>query len=243
VPAHAELAWILNNYVTVGELSRMTQYKDKSQKLGPEGQLAGLFDYPVLMAADILLYDADEVPVGEDQKQHIELARDIATRFNNLYGDTFTVPNPSIQKAGARIMNLQDPTRKMSKSDSDLSGVILLTDDAATITSKVKRAVTDSGSTVELSDDKPAISNLLTIYSLVSSESVEVLQERYAGRGYGDFKAELAEAIISKLAPVQEAFASYDQDKLNTILAEGAQQASEVANAKLAAVKAKIGLL
>lgn len=244
VPAHAELTWILNNYVTIGELSRMTQFKDKSQKQGSEGQLVGLYDYPVLMAADILLYDADEVPVGEDQKQHVELTRDIATRFNNLYGQVFKVPQPTIAQMGSRIMDLQDPSKKMSKSDKDDSGCILMSDTAELIGQKVKRAVTDSGSSVQASDDKPAVTNLLQIYSLVSGKSVTDIETEFAGKGYGEFKDSLAELLVSAIVPLQSKQAEVMADnQLSTILSEGAERASEVANAKLAAVKEKLGLL
>jgi tryptophanyl-tRNA synthetase len=198
VPAHSELTWILNNYATVGELNRMTQFKDKALKGGPEGQLVGLYDYPVLMAADILLYDADEVPVGEDQKQHIELTRDIATRFNNIHGEVFPcAASRRIQAEGARIMNLQDPERKMSKSDADDSGNILLVDDEKTIEKKILRAVTDSGSQVASGADKPALTNLLVIMSVLTSKPIEELEQKYAGRGYGDFKKDLAQSCAN----------------------------------------------
>ena len=203
VPAHAEMGWILNNYVTMGELSRMTQFKDKGQRVGPEGQLVGLFDYPVLMAADILLYDTDEVPVGEDQKQHVELARDIANRFNNLYGETFKVPQATLQETGARIMDLQNPVKKMSKSDDDASGVILLTDTPGNIEAKIKKAVTDSGSEIKQDMAKPAVSNLLTIYALLAKKSVEELERDYEGKGYGQFKSDLAELTVNVISSLQ----------------------------------------
>lgn len=246
VPAHSELAWILNNYTTVGELNRMTQFKDKAAKQGPEGQLVGLYDYPVLMAADILLYDADEVPVGEDQKQHVELARDIATRYNNLHGETFKVPAATVQAEGARIMNLQDPTKKMSKSDADESGNIYLYDDAKTIERKVMRAVTDSGSQVEAGADKPAVTNLLVIMSLLVGKSIEQLEQDYSGRGYGDFKADLAKAIIKELEPLQKTHASLLKGpgtKIDQTLEHGWWRASELANAKLGAIKEQLGLV
>ncbi len=246
VPAHSELTWILNNYTTVGELNRMTQFKDKSQKAGAEGQLVGLYDYPVMMAADILLYDADEVPVGEDQKQHVELTRDIATRFNNLHGDTFKVPLPTVQTQGARIMNLQDPSKKMSKSDIDDAGNILLSDDEKTITKKITRAVTDSGSQVSSGADKPALTNLLVIYSLLSGKSVEQLEEMYAGKGYGDFKGDLAGVVVEALKPLQhthEQLMRDGSDKIDKALEHGWWRASELANAKLAVVKERLGLL
>jgi len=246
VPAHSELAWILNNYATVGELNRMTQFKDKAAKTGPEGQLVGLYDYPVLMAADILLYDPDEVPVGEDQKQHVELTRDIATRFNNVHGDVFKVPSPTVQSEGARIMNLQDPTKKMSKSDQDDSGNILLSDNEAVIEKKIMRAVTDSGSQVATGPDKPALTNLLVIMSVLTDKPVAELEEKFAGKGYGDFKRELAEVVVKSVRPLRTA---HDQlmkegnDKIEKTLEHGWWRASELANAKLAQVKEAIGLL
>jgi len=246
VPAHSELMWILNNYTTVGELNRMTQYKDKSSKMGADGQLVGLYDYPVLMAADILLYDADEVPVGEDQKQHIELTRDIATRFNNVHGETFKVPAPTVQEAGARIMNLQDPTKKMSKSDTDDSGNILLRDDEKMIEKKILRAVTDSGSSVEAGPEKPALTNLLVIMSVLSGKSVNELEQKYAGHGYGEFKQDLAEEVIRTLKPLQrihEQLMHEGNDKIDKALEHGWWRASELANAKLAQVKEVLGLL
>jgi len=245
VSAHSELTWILNNYTTIGELNRMTQFKDKSQKQGAEGQLVGLYDYPVLMAADILLYDADEVPVGDDQKQHVELTRDIAMRFNNIHGDTFKVPQPTVQTEGARIMDLQDPTKKMSKSDEDTSGCILLTDDEKTIKKKFTRAVTDSGSQVTAGADKPALTNLLVIYSILSGRPVDQLEEQYAGVGYGDFKADLAELAAKTIAPLQHKHDQLmkDGDKIDKALEHGWWRASELANAKLAEVKEKLGLI
>jgi tryptophanyl-tRNA synthetase len=246
VPAHSELTWILNNYTTIGELNRMTQFKDKAQKSGTEGQLVGLYDYPVMMAADILLYDADEVPVGEDQKQHVELTRDIATRFNNLHGQTFKVPVPTVQKEGARIMNLQDPTKKMSKSDLDDAGNIMLIDDEATIEKKIMRAVTDSGSQVAAGPDKPALTNLLVIMSVLTGKSIEDLEQSYAGRGYGDFKKDLAHEVIKALKPLQhqhQLLMKDGNDKIDKALEHGWWRASEVANAKLGQVKELLGLL
>lgn len=245
VPAHAELAWILNNYTMVGELNRMTQFKDKAGKNGADGQLVGLYDYPVLMAADILLYDADEVPVGEDQKQHIELTRDIATRFNNLHGAIFNVPLPTIQSEGARIMNLQDPSKKMSKSDLDNAGNILLSDDEAVMTKKVNRAVTDSGSVVEAGADKPALTNLLVIMSVLKGVSVQQLQESFAGAGYGEFKRQLGEVMIESLRPIQARHNELmsDETHLRLMLERGRKRANELAEAKLMQVKQAIGLL
>ncbi len=246
LPAHSELCWILNNYTTMGELNRMTQFKDKSGKQGSDGQLVGLYDYPVLMAADILLYDADEVPVGEDQKQHVELTRDIATRFNNVHGETFKVPQPTIQKEGARIMNLQDPTKKMSKTDADESGNIYLTDDPKTIEKKVLRAVTDSGSQVEAGADKPALTNLLTIHSMLAGKSIDELQELYAGKGYGEFKQALADLIVKELEPLQHTHSQLmkpGSNKIDEALEHGWWRASELANAKLGEVKELLGLV
>ncbi|MFI5240663.1 MAG: tryptophan--tRNA ligase [Candidatus Saccharimonadia bacterium] len=244
VPAHSELAWVLNNFVTMGELSRMTQFKDKSQKNGSDGQVVGIFDYPVLMAADILLYDADEVPVGDDQKQHVELTRDIATRFNNLYGQTFKIPSPTLPKIGARIMDLQDPTKKMSKSDIDSSGCIFLDDSAETIRSKFQKAVTDSGKVIEATDDKPALSNMLQIYSLMANRSVIDIEEEYVGRGYADFKNDLAELVISILIPLQNSYSVIieDHNQIDSVLKEGSEKANEIANSKIKQVYSKLGL-
>ncbi len=246
VPAHSEMMWILNNYTTVGELNRMTQFKDKTAKNGPDGQLVGLYDYPVLMAADILLYDPDEVPIGEDQKQHVELTRDIATRFNNIHGDTFKIPQPTIQTEGARIMNLQDPEKKMSKSDVDDSGNILLSDDEKTIRRKIGRAVTDSGSVVSTGADKPALTNLLVIMSVLSGKANSELEEKYAGTGYGEFKEDLADIVVHSLAPLQHVHSQLmrdGNDKIEKALEHGWWRASELANAKLAQVKEVLGLL
>ncbi len=246
VPAHSELTWILNNYTTLGELNRMTQFKDKAGRAGSEGQLVGLYDYPVMMAADILLYDAEEVPVGEDQKQHVELTRDIATRFNNLYGDTFVVPQPTVQKEGARIMNLQDPTKKMSKSDLDDSGNILLDDDEKTIEKKILKAVTDSGSAVATGADKPALTNMLVIMSVLGGKSIEDLELQYAGRGYGEFKQDLADLVVHTIKPLRKVHDQYmkeGSDKIDSALKHGWWRASELANAKLSRVKDKLGLL
>lgn len=246
VPAHSELMWILNNYTTVGELNRMTQFKDKAGKQGAEGQLVGLYDYPVLMAADILLYDPDEVPVGEDQKQHVELTRDIATRFNNIHGDTFKVPEPTVQQAGARIMNLQDPTRKMSKSDTDDSGNILLSDDEKLIEKKIMRAVTDSGSHVAAAPDKPAITNLLVIMSVLSGKPISELEEKYATSGYGEFKSDVADTVVKALRPLQKVHHELmkdGNDRIEKALEHGWWRASELANAKLGRVKEILGLL
>ncbi len=245
IPAHAELCWILQNYVTMGELGRMTQYKDKSARRGADGQLVGLFTYPVLMSADILLYDADVVPVGDDQKQHVELARDIASRFNNLYGETFVVPEAFLPQIGGRVMSLSDPTVKLSKSDPDQSGNILLSDEPDTIKRKIKKAVTDSGSRIELSDDKPAIMNLLQIYAGFSGFSLAEIAKKYEGSGYGEFKADLAELVVESIAKLQANYQQYRSDEVNLhkVIGEGSQKASQVANTKLVEIKTKIGLL
>jgi tryptophanyl-tRNA synthetase len=245
VHEHAELNWILNNYTTMGELGRMTQYKDKSQKQGTDGQYVGLFDYPVLMAADILLYQVDEVPVGDDQKQHVELTRDIAERFNNLYGQTFKVPLPTVRTEGARIMSLQDPSKKMSKSDADDGGCIYLMDEPDAIRGKVKRAVTDSGSEVAATANKPAMTNLLTIFSLATDRSIADLERDYAGKGYGIFKEDLGEALVELFTPMRKAFVDHfvDQSVIEEVLSAGRFAAEIVAEATLDDVKAKLGLI
>lgn len=245
VRAHSELSWIFNNYVTTGELNRMTQFKDKAKKGGSEGQLVGMYTYPVLMAADILLYDTDEVPVGDDQKQHVELTRDIAERFNNLYGTIFTIPEATVPQVGARVMNLQDPTNKMSKSDEDSSGNILLTDPSDVITQKIMRAVTDSGSEVKRSGDKPAINNLIEIFGATTGDSVEQIESQFAGGGYGDFKKALAKVVVEHLRPIQQRHQELMNDtaKLDAILLDGRDKASAIADEKLHQVKQTIGLI
>lgn len=243
VSAHAELAWILNCFTYMGELSRMTQFKDKSQKHS-DNINAGLFTYPVLMAADILLYQTDLVPVGIDQKQHLELARDIAVRFNNLYGETFKIPDGYIPKAGAKIMSLQNPAKKMSKSDEDLNASILLTDDTDTIIRKFKRAVTDSETEVRYDEvNKPGISNLMTIYSVVTGKDYAEIEREFAGKGYGDFKMAVGEAVAAELKPVQDKFKELSKDKayLDGILKDGAAEASYLATKTLRKVQKKIG--
>jgi len=243
VREHTELCWMLNSVTQFGELRRMTAFKEKTG--GSEGQAsAALFDYPVLQAADILLYDTDLVPVGEDQKQHIELTRDAAARFNARYGETFVLPQPDIKPAGARIMALDNPAKKMSKSDASPNAAIALTDDAATIGRKIRRAVTDSGSEVVAGPDKPALTNLLTIYSLFSGEPVSHLEERYAGKGYGAFKTDLAEIVVDALAPMQRRLAELEADPAHAagVLAAGADRARERAAAKMAVVRDRMGL-
>lgn len=245
VPAHAELAWILNNYATMGELSRMTQYKDKASKNGSEGQLVALFDYPVLMAADILLYDADEVPVGDDQQQHVELTRKIAERFNNLYGESFVVPNFIIPKEGARIMMLDSPTQKMSKSEAS-DGCVFLLDEPDVIRRKFKRAVTDSlGSIGGTKEDQPGIYNLLETLSAITGQTHQSLLSEWSGRGYGDLKAAVGEAVVAELEPLQEKFKTYraDETLLHQVIGEGKSRSEAVANRKLELIKQKLGLV
>lgn len=239
-PEHSELAWILACNTKIGELYRMTQFKDKSRK-NSESISAGLLNYPILMAADILLYGATAIPVGEDQKQHVELTRDIAERFNFHYGPTFTIPEPIIQKETARIMSLDNPMNKMSKSDKSGIG---LSDNPTEIRDKIKRAVTDSGSEIKSGAGKPAITNLLNIFSAVSRKSVKELEEEFAGKGYGLFKSELAEAIISFLDPIQKKHKELmnNKSKLEDILKKGASDLEKPAQNLLCEVRKKIGL-
>ncbi|GAA0707817.1 tryptophan--tRNA ligase [Paraclostridium ghonii] len=244
VSCHTELMWILNTMTYMGELSRMTQFKDKSQK--SEANLnAGLFTYPVLMAADILLYQTDLVPVGDDQKQHLELARDLASRFNNRYSPTFKVPEPYIPKAGARVMSLQEPTKKMSKSDENENGYILLVDDADAIRRKIKRSVTDSIGVVKYSDEQPGIKNLLDIYSKLDNKSIESLVSMYEDKGYGDFKNDVAEVIVETLKPIKDQYEYLlsNKDYLEDIYAKGAQKAEYQARKTLRKVYKKVGLV
>lgn len=244
VSAHAELAWILNNYTMVGELARMTQYKDKTARFGSEGQVAGLFDYPVLMAADILLYDIDEVPVGHDQIQHIELTRDIAQRFNTAYGPTFRLPKPVQAEFGTRIMKLDNPEVKMSKSDPG-PGTIYLSDSSEAISDKIKRAVTDSGTEVRTGADKPALTNLIQIYAAFSGQGPQQIEQRYKGKGYSEFKAELANLVVDKLTTLQTDFHHIrDNEKaLTDAIEAGNAKARSYADVKLTEVKQKVGLL
>lgn len=243
VHQHAELSWILSCYAQFGELSRMTQFKDKSKK-HPENVNGGLFTYPVLMAADILLYQTNLVPIGADQKQHLELARDIAIRFNGIYGDVFTVPEGFFPKVAARIMSLQDPTAKMSKSDANENAKVMLTDDGDAIIRKFKRAVTDSGSEVRAAEDKPGVTNLMSIYSAVTGKSFEEIEREFEGKGYGDFKIAVGEAVRDTLMPIQEKYRSYlsDKEQLNAILKNGAEHASYIASKTMRKVRRKIGL-
>jgi tryptophanyl-tRNA synthetase len=241
VPEHAELTWVLSCQARMGELERMTQFKDKG-KGNTERAGVGLFTYPVLMAADILLYQTDLVPVGQDQKQHLELSRDLAERFNRDFGETFKVPEPFIPPVGASIKSLQDPAKKMSKSDENLNGSIFLLDDADTIAKKVKRAVTDSGTEITFDDSRPAITNLLTIYQLLTGKSSRECVEHFTGKGYGQFKTEIAEAAVEFLRPFQERVHHYDDETLSAILKNGAEKARSIASATLADVYAKTGI-
>ena len=244
VPAHAELAWILNCYTMFGELSRMTQFKDKSAKHA-DNINAGLFTYPVLMAADILLYGADLVPVGIDQKQHVELARDIAARFNQVYSDTFTVPEPYMPKNGAKIMSLANPDKKMSKSDENANAYILILDDPDTIIRKCKRAVTDSGSCVCRGEGKDGINNLMTIYSCFTGKTFEEIEHEFEGKGYGDFKLAVGEVCADGLRPVQETYQRLIADKayLEDVAKKGAEAAAYRAGKMLQKVYRKVGFV
>ena len=244
VPAHAELAWILNCYTMFGELGRMTQFKDKSAKHA-DNINAGLFAYPTLMAADILLYQTDVVPVGVDQKQHVELARNIACRFNQAYSDTFTVPEPIIEKNGMKIMSLADPTKKMSKSDENAYAVVYILDDKDTIIRKFKRAVTDSDTEVRFADGKDGINNLISIYSCFTGKTVAEIETEFAGKGYGDFKLAVGEACADALSGVQARYNELLSDKayLETIMKNGAEQASYFARKTLTKVKKKVGFV
>lgn len=242
VPEHAELTWVLSCVARMGELERMTQFKDKSQKGGTERAGVGLFTYPILMAADILLYQTDLVPVGQDQKQHLELSRDLAVRFNRDFGETFKVPEPYIPKAGASIKSLQDPAKKMSKSDENLKSSIFLTDDADTITKKIKSAVTDSGTDINFDETRPAINNLLTIYQLVTDKTAEECVAHFEGKMYGQFKGELAEAVVEFLRPFQQRIADYDDVSLRQILDRGAEKARSIAAETLADVYSRTGI-
>lgn len=248
VPAHCQLAWVLNCYTQFGELSRMTQFKDKSARYGQGNVTAGLYDYPVLMAADILLYQAQLVPVGDDQKQHIEITRDIAERFNALYGDTFVLPEGYFPKAGARIMSLQDPNKKMSKSDDNPNNVIRLLEDPKSILKKLKRAVTDSDNPPVIAydwDKKPGVSNLLELMSASTGQSVEDLVEHFKGQMYGTFKTEVAEAVVAMVEPIQKRYAELRSDEgyLKEVLKHGAEKAAERAQKTLDDVYKKVGFL
>jgi len=242
VPEHSELAWILNTVARMGDLEKMTQFKDKA-KDGAERAGVGLFDYPVLMAADILLYDTAVVPVGDDQLQHVELSRTLARRFNERFGETFRVPEARVMKEGARIMGLDDPTRKMSKSAASEYNLIALSDDAETVRRKIRKAVTDSGSEIVYRDDKPALMNLINIYTLLSGIAIPEIEAKYAGRGYGDFKTDLAEVVADFLVPFQERMSGYTDGETIRILREGADRVRPIAAAKLREVKERVGFL
>ena len=244
VHEHAELAWILNCYTMFGELSRMTQFKDKSAKHA-DNINAGLFTYPTLMAADILLYQTDVVPVGVDQKQHVELARNIAERFNQIYPDTFTVPEPVISKSGMKIMSLTDPTKKMSKSDENVNSVVYILDDRDTIIRKFKRAVTDSDTRVCLGEDKHGLNNLIGIYSCFTGKTAEEIEREFEGQGYGTFKLAVGEACADALAPIQQQFKEYMSDKafLEAQMRKGAEEASYYARRTLSKVQKKLGFV
>lgn len=246
VPAHAELAWVLNCITGFGEASRMTQFKDKSQKAGTDSASVGLFTYPILQAADILLYQPKAVPVGEDQRQHLELTRDLAERFNSRFGKTFTIPEAHILKETAKIYDLQNPTAKMSKSAADPKGLVNMMDDDATIAKKIKSAVTDTEGSIKLDwENKPGVSNLLSIHSSLSGESVISLEERFSGAGYGVLKAEVAEVVISAIGPIRDRANDLmsDQAELDRLLASGAEKAKTVANQTLAAVYDRVGFI
>jgi tryptophanyl-tRNA synthetase len=246
VPEHAELGWIMSCLTGFGEASRMTQFKDKSQKSGSDQASVGLFTYPILQAADIVLYQTDQVPVGEDQRQHLELTRDLAQRFNHRYGQTFVVPGPYIVKDVAKITDLQDPSAKMSKSASSPQGIIDVLEDPASIRKKIGRAVTDLGSEVKFDEEnKPGVTNLLRIYAALSGSSVAELEERYAGAGYGTFKKDLAEVVVDAFAPIRERTEKMlaDEAELDRLLAGGAARARAVASETMRQVRDRMGFL
>lgn len=244
VPEHAALSWLLSCYTQFGEMSRMTQFKDKSQK-HPDNINVGLFSYPVLMAADILLYRPDLVPVGADQKQHLEIARDIAIRFNNIYGDVFTVPDAYIPRSGARVKSLQDPTKKMSKSDDNVNAWVAILDSKDDIIRKFKRAVTDSDSSIRMSEDKPGISNLLTIYSAVTGKTVEEAEKEFEGKGYGEFKLAVGETVADALASIKSRHDEIIKDKkaLEQLYRMGAEKAEHVARKTYLKAMKKVGFV
>lgn len=244
VAAHSQLSWILSCYTQFGELSRMTQFKDKSAKHA-DNVNAGLFTYPSLMAADILLYKADLVPVGADQKQHLEITRDVAARFNNIYGEVFTIPEGFIPKVGARVMSLQDPTKKMSKSDENVNSWVAILDKPEDIMRKFKRAVTDSESEVAFREGKDGVNNLMGIYSAITGKNLEAVTEEFAGKGYGDFKNAVGEAVVEELRPVREKFDDLmkNKDFLQETWRNGAVEAEKIANKTLSKVMKKIGFI
>lgn len=244
VPAHTQLSWILACNTQFGDLSRMTQFKDKSAKHA-DNVNAGLFTYPALMAADILVYNADLVPVGADQKQHLEMARNVAQRFNNIYSPTFTMPEPYISKTGAKIMSLQEPDKKMSKSDTNVNSFVLMTDDEATIMRRFKRAVTDSDGVVRAGDDKPGVTNLMTIYSCMTGKDFEAIEKEFDGQGYGAFKEAVAQSVIDTFKPIQDEYTRIlaDKEYLDGVLANGAEKASRIADRMVRKVYKKVGLM
>lgn len=244
VPAHSQLGWVLDCFTYFGELSRMTQFKDKSSKHA-DNINAGLFTYPSLMAADILLYQADMVPIGKDQKQHLELTRDLAERFNHTYSDTFKVPEPYIPKVGAKIMSLQNPTQKMSKSDPNENSYILMLDSLDRIANKIKRAVTDSDACVKRGEGKEGVENLMSIYSAMTGKSMDDIEFEFEGKGYGDFKAAVAEAVVETLRPIQEKYNDYikNKDYLEKVYRSGAERAAYVANKTISKVNRKVGFI
>ena len=246
VPAHAQLAWVLNCITGFGEASRMTQFKDKSQKGGAESSSVGLFTYPILQAADILLYQPKSVPVGEDQRQHLELTRDLAMRFNSRFGETFVVPEAHILKETAKIYDLQEPTAKMSKSAEDPKGLINILDEDSVISKKIKSAVTDTDGEIRFDRDrKPGVSNLLGIYSAITGDPIKDLEQRFSGKGYGDLKSELAEVVVSALSPIRSRAQELLSDKaeLDNLLAKGAARANELAEQTLRKVHEKVGFI
>lgn len=244
IPAHSQLGWVLDCYTYFGELSRMTQFKDKSSKHA-DNINAGLFTYPSLMAADILLYQSDLVPVGHDQKQHLELTRDLAARFNHTYSDTFKIPEPYIPKVGARIMSLQNPLQKMSKSDPNENSYILMLDPTDRIVNKIKRAVTDSDACVKRGEGKEGVENLMSIYSAMTGKSMDEIEVEFDGKGYGDFKMAVAEAVVENLKPIQDKYNDLikNKDYLEKIYRQGAQRAAYVANKTMSKVNRKVGFI
>ena len=244
VPAHAELSWVLSTFTQFGELSRMTQFKDKSARHA-DNINAGLFTYPSLMAADILLYQADMVPVGDDQRQHLELTRDIAERFNGIYGKTFVVPEPYIKRNAARVRNLLDPSKKMSKSDPNTKSFILMVDEPATIMKKFRSAVTDSEACVRYAEGKDGINNLMEIYSACTGKSYEQIEDEFRGKGYGDFKTAVGEAVVAVLEPIQIRYRELlsDRKHLDEVAAKGAEAASRIAARTIEKVYKKVGLM
>jgi tryptophanyl-tRNA synthetase len=246
VPEHTELAWVLSCQTGFGEASRMVQFKDKSAKSGAEAASVGLFTYPILQAADILLYQTDEVPVGEDQRQHLELTRDLAQRFNHRFGQTFVIPRPYIPADVAKIADLQDPSIKMSKSSSSPQGIVDVLEEPGSIRRKIGRAVTDAGTEVRADEEaKPGVTNLLRIYSALTGETVAGLEQRYAGAGYGTFKKDLAEVVVSAFAPIRERTEKMlaDEAQLDRLLAHGAARARQVAGPTMATVRDRVGFL